>query len=55
MRGLAILMRITKRVDSDQLAKCPCVAMAYKLFDKIIVHNDYMATKPYIIIDLNIS
>jgi hypothetical protein len=33
------------------LVKCPCVATAYKLFNKTIVHNDYMVTNTYIIIE----
>jgi hypothetical protein len=32
-----------------------CVAKTYKIFDKMLVHNDYIKTNIIFIIDLNIA
>jgi hypothetical protein len=36
------------------LVRCPCVATTYKIFHKILVHNDYIKTNTTYIINLNI-
>jgi hypothetical protein len=36
------------------LVRCPCVATAYKIFHKILVHKNYIKTNTTYIINLNI-
>jgi hypothetical protein len=37
------------------IVRCMCVATTYKIFDKMIVHNDYIRMNIIFIIDLNIT
>jgi hypothetical protein len=38
-----------------KLVRCPCVATTYKIFNKILVSNNYRKTSTTYIIDLNVS
>jgi hypothetical protein len=45
----------TKRFHAFHIVRCTCVATTHKIFDKMLVYNDYVKTNTINIIGLNIS
>jgi hypothetical protein len=50
-----VIKRVGEIAYQLELVRCPCIVTAYTIFDKILLHNDYIKTNTTYIIKLNIS